>query len=211
MTFDDLAHVGPVIHYRTQLPGGTGGLLTIDEVRDLAWVSVDGVEIGRLSRILHETALRIPDGDVLEIVVEEQGRVNYDIRLGEPKGLIGAVRLNGVTLDGWQTRPVDLSRALAATDAAPPATNGREVLRGAFVLDAAADLFLDTAEWGKGFAFVNGFFLGRFWSAGPQRTLYVPGPATRVGRNEIVVLTLDAASVAVARFVDAALLGPTEE
>lgn len=210
VTFDDLSHVGPVIHYRAQLPGGAGGLLTIGEVRDLAWVSVDGVEIGRLSRILHETALQIPAGEVLEIVVEEQGRVNYDIRLGEPKGLIGEVRLNGVELEGWTTRPAELERALTVP-AAAAATNGRQVLRGTFELDAAADLFLDPATFGKGYAFVNGFFLGRFWSAGPQRTLYVPGPATRAGSNELVVLTLDAADTATARFTEAALLGPAEE
>ena len=42
-------------------------------------------------------------------------------------------------------------------------------------------------------------------------TLYVPAPVTRAGTNEIVVLTLDAASSATARFVPSALLGPTEE
>ena len=61
------------------------------------------------------------------------------------------------------------------------------------------------------FSLINGFLLGRFWSAGPQRTLYVPAPVTRAGTNEIVVLTLDAASSATARFVPSALLGPTEE
>lgn len=36
--------------------------------------------------------------------------------------------------------------------------------------------FFDPLGWGKGQLFVNGFNLGRYWpSAGPQRTLYVPG------------------------------------
>ena len=214
VTFDDLDHVGPVIRYRTNLPDAAGGLLTIGEVRDLAWVRVDGVEVGRLSRTLHESALRIPAGNELEIVVEDQGRVNYDIRLGEPKGLIGGVQLDGVPLTGWTTATVELTRALGGPvggDAAGVGNGGRERLRGSFGLDASADLFLDTAGWGKGYAFVNGFFLGRFWSGGPQRTLYVPTPVTRAGANEIVVLTLDAASDATARFVEAALLGPAEE
>ncbi|WP_434968689.1 glycoside hydrolase family 35 protein [Microbacterium sp. bgisy207] len=212
-SFDDLAHVGPLVHYRADLPGGSGGLLTVGEVRDLAWVRVDGVEIGRLSRTLHETALRLPSGAVLEITVEDQGRVNYDIRLGEPKGLIGEVRIDGAELTGWTTQPVHLERAVATVPggANGSAVGGRDTLRGTFDLAAAADLFVDTATWGKGFAFVNGFFLGRFWSAGPQRTLYVPGPVTRAGRNEIVVLTLDAATAATARFEASALLGPTEE
>lgn len=211
VSFDDLAHVGPIVQYRATLPGGRGGLLTIGQVRDLAWVRVDGVEVGRLSRTLHETSLSLPDGEVLEITVEDQGRVNYDIRLGEAKGLIGGVLLDGAELGGWTSIPVDLDRAAAAPGANGAGVGGREILRGSFDLEAPTDLFLDTATWGKGFAFVNGFFLGRFWSAGPQRTLYVPGPVTRAGDNEIVILTLDAASTATASFVPSALLGPTEE
>jgi beta-galactosidase len=213
VSFDDLGHVGPVVQYRTTLPAGRGGLLTIGQVRDLAWVRVDGVEVGRLSRTLHETSLRLPAGDVLEITVEDQGRVNYDIRLGEPKGLIGGVQLDGAELAGWTSRPVHLERAAAALGTAEAATGigGREILRGSFELETPADVFVDTATWGKGFALVNGFLLGRFWSAGPQRTLYIPGPVTKAGRNEIVVLTLDAASAATANFVPSALLGPTEE
>ena len=212
VSFDDLAHVGAIVQYRTTLPDGRGGRLTIGQVRDLAWVRVDGVEVGRLSRTLHETTLHLPDGDVLEITVEDQGRVNYDIRLGEPKGLIGGVQLDGAELTDWTTHPVHLERAVeVAAGASTAGIGGREIMRGSFDLDAQSGLFLDTAEFGKGFAFVNGFFLGRFWSAGPQRTLYVPGPVTRAGSNDIVILTLDAASAATARFVPSALLGPTEE
>jgi beta-galactosidase len=38
---------------------------------------------------------------------------------------------------------------------------------------------------------VNGFCLGRYWSLGPQRSLYLPWPLLRAGRNELVVLELD--------------------
>lgn len=84
-------------------------------------------------------------------------------------------------------------------------------MRGTFTLEEASDLFLDTAAWGTGYAIVNGFLLGRYWSNGPQRTLYVPGPVTRPGENTIVVLELTDAPAAVARFVADASLGPTEE
>jgi len=35
-----------------------------------------------------------------------------------------------------------------------------------------------------------------------EHPLYVPGPATRAGSNELVILTLDAADTATARFTD---------
>lgn len=64
----------------------------------------------------------------------------------------------------------------------------------------------------SGNAWVNGFALGRYWSRGPQRSLYVPAPVLRAGTNEVVVLELHAAHRSrTVDFVDAADLGPTEE
>lgn len=41
--------------------------------------------------------------------------------------------------------------------------------------------------WGKGILFINGANLGRYWSVGPQRTLYVPGPLLKEGVNKVSV------------------------
>jgi hypothetical protein len=71
------------------------------------------------------------------------------------------------------------------------------------------DLFLSTAGLSKGVAWLNGFRLGRYWSRGPQRTLYVPGPVTREGANELVILELGAAAGEL-RFVTGPDLGHTE-
>ena len=50
------------------------------------------------------------------------------------------------------------------------------------------DTFLDLTTWTKGIAWVNGHNLGRFWSIGPQQTLYVPGCWLKEGANEVVIL-----------------------
>ena len=179
------------------------------DVRDYAWVSVDERSVGILQRTVGDLALALPAGRRLRLLVEETGRVNYDTKIGEPKGLVGDVRLDGEPLAGpWHVRTFDvpaLGRAVADAAVATPVAGGRAAgpvgLRAAFDLDASADLFLDTAGWGKGFAWVNGFFLGRYWRRGPQRTLYVPGPVTRAGRNEVVIVELEALTDATARFV----------
>ncbi len=207
-TFEQLGHLGPLVRYDVELPSFTGrAALVFDEVRDLAWVHVDGIAVGRLSRSLRERALMIPPGARLTVLVEDQGRVNYADRLGEPKGLIGAVTLDGAPLTGWTATPIDLD----TVEGSGSGSAGRAFLRGTFELDAPVDLFLDTGSWGKGFAFVNGFFLGRYWNNAPQNTLYVPGPATRAGANEIVVLELEHAVDPVARFVAEPSLGQLEE
>jgi beta-galactosidase len=58
----------------------------------------------------------------------------------------------------------------------------------------AGDAFLELPGWTRGFVWVNGFDLGRYWSVGPQRSLYVPGPVLREGANEVWVLELQEAS-----------------
>ena len=56
------------------------------------------------------------------------------------------------------------------------------------------DSFLATPGFSKGVAFVNGFNLGWYWPAvGPQLTLYVPGPLLKPGRNEVILLEVEAA------------------
>lgn len=217
-TFDALGHLSALVRYDADLPGGKGGLLVVDEVRDLAWVSVDGLVVGTLSRTRHDRAMRIPDGRSLSILVEDQGRVNYDHRLGEEKGLIGAITLDGAPLSGWSSTPLDVAAIAThvATEIGADATdeileNGPTAWTAEFALDAPADLFFDTGSWSKGFAFVNGFFLGRYWRNGPQRTLYVPSPTTRAGANRLVVLELEQLVEPRAMFVTIPSLGDTEE
>ncbi len=216
-TFDQLGHLSALVRYDVELPDAAGGLLEIGDVRDLAWVSVDGQGVGTLARTRHDRALRVPAGRTLSILVEDQGRVNYAHRLGEEKGLVGGATLDGTPLTGWVSTPLDVAviaaeiagidaRSLAeAPDAGPTAWTAD------FSLEASADLFLDTAGWSKGYAFVNGFFLGRYWRNGPQRTLYVPAPATRTGSNRLVVLELEHVLAPQASFVGALALGDTEE
>jgi beta-galactosidase len=72
------------------------------------------------------------------------------------------------------------------------------------------DLYLDTGAWGKGVVWINGFCLGRYWSRGPQRTLYIPAPTLREAGNELIVLELHATPQADVRFVPSHDLGPSE-
>jgi beta-galactosidase len=66
-------------------------------------------------------------------------------------------------------------------------------LRGFLEVAEPADAYLALPGGGKGYVWVNGFCLGRYWeSRGPQRTLCLPWPLLRAGRNEVVVLELDA-------------------
>ena len=63
--------------------------------------------------------------------------------------------------------------------------------RGTFSADVAYDTFLRTDNFKKGFVLLNGFNLGRYWEAGPQKTLYVPRSLIKKGENEVIIFESD--------------------
>lgn len=105
-----------------------------------------------------------------------------------------------VGVRGWEVRGIVLDKAAEVAahlrgrpETAPRDLPGPAFARGVPDLDRRSGLFLATAGWGKGVAWLNGFCLGRYWSRGPQRTMYVPGPVTREHGNELVIVELHAA------------------
>ncbi|MCL2555283.1 MAG: beta-galactosidase [Actinomycetia bacterium] len=202
--------------YEARLDAAGPVLLHAPGVRDRAQVFLDGGPVGVLERESHEHSLafEVPEGGArLSLLVENLGRVNYGQAIHDRKGLVGPVTANGTALTGWTSRslPLDDLSGLAFADADARPTVGPAFHRGEFDVAEPADTYLDVSGWTKGCAWVNGFALGRFWSRGPQQRLYVPGPALREGRNEIVVLELHAASRASVDLRDTPDLGPTEE
>ena len=216
LTMEELEQDFGFVLYETALPVVGPTLLEVEHVRDRAQVFVDGQPVGVLERENHEHALAFHApraGATLRILVENQGRVNYGQGIHDRKGLLGKVLLDGSESVGWTSRPLPLT----ALDGIPFATTARSPLgpafhRGTFEVAGPADTFLHLDGWTKGNAWVNGFPLGRYWSRGPQQSLYVPAPVLRAGTNEVVVLELHAAHRALTvDFREAADLGPTEE
>ena len=75
-------------------------------------------------------------------------------------------------------------------------------------MEAAADTFLKLDGFGKGFAVLNGFNLGRYWKSGPQRTLFVPKSVLKEGENTLIVFETDGAiSDPTVEFVDKPEIG----
>ncbi|MCX4489964.1 beta-galactosidase [Streptomyces anulatus] len=216
LTMEQLGQDFGFVLYETALPAARPALLEVEQVRDRAQVFVDGLPAGVLERENHEHAVAISvprPGSVLSVLVENQGRVNYGPGIHDRKGLLGEVLLDGVPLTAWTSRPLPLTDLAAlpfATDAATLV--GPAFHRGFFDVKSPADTFLHLDGWTKGSVWINGFALGRYWSRGPQRSLYVPAPVLRAGANEIVVLELHAGHRArTVVFRETADLGPTEE
>lgn len=188
------------ILYRTQIPAGSKGKLTIHELHDYGQVCINGQRIGSLDRRLKENSLQIEPIDsqgplTLDILVEAMGRVNYGQQIIDRKGITERVILEDiytVSLMGWDVFSLPLNEAhLGSLNFQPGEVSGPAFHRGTFSLTETGDTFLDMGRWSKGYVWVNGHNLGRYWEIGPQQTLYVPGPWLREGVNEVVVFDLE--------------------
>ncbi|MFJ9614651.1 beta-galactosidase [Streptomyces noursei] len=201
-TFEELGVDRGVVRYRVAVPGPRAAYpLRVSGLRDLATVYVDGVRAGVLTEDEPVLAGPVAGPAEVELWVESLGRVNYGPRLGEAKGITGGVRherqyLHGVRAQGLRLAVLDGAAGAAAVAGlgfGAPAAGARGLHRGTVTVPVGGvgDAVLELEGWTRGFAWVGGFPVGRYWSAGPQRGLFVPGPVLREGVNEVLVLELE--------------------
>ncbi|MDN4523879.1 glycoside hydrolase family 35 protein [Fictibacillus fluitans] len=147
--------------------------------------------------------------NTLEILVENMGRVNYGNNLKDPKGITQGIWLNNQYIYNWEITSFEPEMFLGNTKEYKGMPDERypRVFKGTFTADTVGDTFVSLSEWTKGNVFVNGFNLGRYWSEGPQETLYLPGPLLKNGENEIVVLELEGNEGATITLLDKPQLG----
>lgn len=219
---ESMEHYGQnfgLIDYRTCLPGDyEGGTLTLEGLGDRAYVYRDGALLGildqgkprgLLEQLRPRNALPFPPspaGTQVEILVEAMGRVNYGSHLENRKGLTG-VRLGGQSLMDFTVTSLPLEN-LEGVRYCEEASRYPLALRGYFDADSQKDCFVALDGFTKGMVYINGFHLGRYWSCGPQRTLYLPGALLHTDRrNEVVVLELEDCARPVVRLTDTHCLG----
>lgn len=181
------------ILYRKRLDRTVKGALEITEARDYALIFQSDKKLGTMDRRLNQNSIDVElNGNApLDILVENMGRVNFGQNMvTDRKGITEKVTLGGEELKNWDIYPLpltDLSRLkFSAKTKMSPA-----FYRGVFKLNSIGDTYLDMRGWGKGFVWVNGHNLGRYWRIGPQQSLFVPANWIKKGRNEIIVLDLE--------------------
>jgi beta-galactosidase len=106
------------------------------------------------------------------------------------KGIIGQVTLAGSVLTGWENYALPMTN-LSALRFTTSKVNAPAFFRGQFELSALGDTFLDMRGWGKGYVWVNGNNLGRYWKIGPQQCLFLPATWLNKGSNQVVLLELE--------------------
>lgn len=203
LTFEQLNQGYGYVLYSRHFNQPLSGKLEIPGLRDYAVVYVDGEKVGELNRYYKNYSIdvNIPFNATLDILVENMGRINYGEEIvRNTKGIISAVKIAGNEIaDSWEMYKLPLNEMpelerLNREDVYENTPETMQVLKGkplfyeaSFSLDEVGDTFIDMEEWGKGLIFVNGKNIGRYWSVGPQHTLYVPGVWLRKGENRLVI------------------------
>jgi len=185
LSFEELDNGFGFVMYQTQT---SGGKLSFTGVSDRARIFVDrkAIAIAVRDRLVD---VEVPAGK-LQILVENLGRINVGWPTVDSKGL-GEVRLNGQALTGWTMYALPMSGSEKVTYTKENKPGEPALYRGTFEVSAIGDTFLNPKGLNHGIAFVNGFNLGRYWTIGPQLTLYVPGPLLNKGTNEVVIFECD--------------------
>lgn len=216
-----------MIYYETVLSGKYDiSPVSIKDVHDLGYVYFDGKQKAFIDRTKYtvpnkfslknlilkkspednSVMMNALDGDrKIGVLVDTMGRVNYGARMLDRKGIsdiyIGNQRQMG--FDVW-TLPLDNLENLKYSDKYDK--NEPVFLKGTFKTDSKADCFVHLDGFEKGYVFVNGFNLGRFWAVGPQKSLYLPGALLKE-ENEIIVLSLNGFSTPEVSILDTHNLG----
>lgn len=117
-------------------------------------------------------------GNVVDILVENSGRINYKKLNNAYMGLKEQVGFSGNFDASWNVWSLPFDQEYVESlkwDSSPvmfidaPAFYKFDVY-----VDEPHDAFINMIKWGKGLVFINGRNLGRYFYIGPQQTLYIP-------------------------------------
>ncbi len=168
--------------------------LEIENVRDFATVYVDGKPVGRLTGENRKLGFRVSSGThTLRLYAENIGRVTYGPEiLDNSKGLFGNAFLNGVAVEGWKMTVLEARDCsvdgLVFGECGDYTTPG--FYEGTFRSDASRDTNLDMSGWTMGEVWVNGQYVGSYWTENTERSVSVPASILKEGENRVVVFEL---------------------
>jgi beta-galactosidase len=193
LSMEDMDQSYGYVLYRTALDKGDGGELVLDGLHDYAQIYVNQKLVGTLDRRVATSKLTLPvmsTAATLDILVENSGRVNFTkVIRGERQGLTGKVTLGGKEPKRWRIYSLPMDDVARLRFRSEPC-EGPCFYRTQLTASAAADTYVDTSALHKGQLWINQRPLGRFWSIGPQRALFLPGPWLKKGSNELIFFDL---------------------
>lgn len=209
LTMEDMGQDYGLILYQHKVTESLSGiLLPGDRARDRVIAYVNGVKVGVIDSTYiypQNLTISVESGDLLQLLVENLGRVDYfsppsytyNALLDPYKGIMTDVTINGTILSGWDMYSLPIDELPVASNSTiderlPTYYSGNFLVNSTTDTDPRTlDTFINVPTGVKGVVWVNGFMLGRYWTVGPQQSMYLPGTVLVSGVNEMVILELE--------------------
>lgn len=197
---EDIGQSYGLILYTTELNGFDNPQTTINltKYRDRATVYIDNQYFATFLRDRGITKSVTPsfaqtgNKRKIDVLVENLGRLNFGREMSdERKGLEESVVCMNAMLFGYEIRALPLDDLSALAWSKKPHTENKPCFfKGIFNAKQGVDTYVDFSALSHGYVWINGFNLGRYDSAGPQMTLYLPGTLLKKKDNEIIILDI---------------------
>lgn len=133
-------------------------------------------------------------GYTFDVLAENLGRICFGYKMMDEKKGIEHIVNDLRVLVGCTNRSIPLDDLSGIEWKSAEECEFKEHMpvfyRGRFDADIGADTYLSTKEFGHGYAWINGFNLGRYDIAGPQFTLYIPAGLLKEKDNELTILDI---------------------
>lgn len=192
VTLESLGQNQGMALYQTTLPAGPAAKLEC-RAHDYAQVYVGDQFIGVIDRMKNGESVDIPERtepQKLSVLVDTFGHINFSSYMEKDrKGIIGEVKLGGTPIPMWEISllPLESDPTTEAEGCQASALRGA-LFSAEIKLEKAEDTFLDMSHWEKGYVWVNGHNLGRYWNIGAQQRLYCPAEFLKAGVNTVQIL-----------------------
>ncbi len=211
---EDIGQDYGYILYRTVINDPSDEVpIELTNVNDRAQVFVDGeykITYARDEIKDPSEKARLPlrkEPATLDVLVENMGRINYGPRLWDKKGT-NNIRLGNHYHFGWDNYPLKMNNLSNLVYESVSDFSTPVFLKGELCIDdTPCDTFLRLDGFKKGFVTINGINVGRYYEIGPTKTLYVPAPFLKQGKNEIIVFETDGFDTPTIQFTNAPDLG----
>ncbi|MEG0693747.1 MAG: beta-galactosidase, partial [Oscillospiraceae bacterium] len=178
------------ILYRTRVTGPRSKQhLALQDVHDRASVFGNGKLLGTVDRNCNEQLLLdVPkEGILLDVLVENLGRINYGTKLKDLKGITEGISLERQFLFNYDIYRLPMNHLDKLVFSTAKLYENPAFYRFEFVVKECMDTYIDMSQWKKGFVTVNGFNVGRYWDIGPQTNLFIPASLLKKGTNNVIV------------------------
>ena len=125
------------------------------------------------------------------VVVEAMGHINFDHSMDSDRKGLFTFYDKARNFFKWTHYPVNIDSHILDWKKGTSAKRFPSLSKGTFRITEQGDTYLNLENFKKGYVWVNGHLLGRYWEKGPTFKVFCPGAWLKLDEdNDIHVLEM---------------------